>query len=270
MPIIPKPLNTGIYTIRNKVNGKRYLGSTADGFNFRWRTHRNALRRGVHVNAHLQASWNKHGEHNFEFLIEERVKPEDCQLREQWWLDRMGIPNHSCWYNVKPDARTNQGVKWSKEVRKNMSEGAKRRIERPGERERLAEAGRKATSIAIERANEKRKRIKEYKDKVKYYKRLKRKKTDEERMARIVPKSEGVSEVTREKMKESGKAAWDDPIKRQKRIDGHKGVVKNEVVWNDPILKQQRLEKQWATKKVLRKLRVSIILELLVLLCIYH
>ena len=59
----------GIYGIKNKVNNKIYVGKTMMNFGDRWDCHKSQLRGGYHDNPHLQNSWNKYGEDNFEFII---------------------------------------------------------------------------------------------------------------------------------------------------------------------------------------------------------
>ena len=74
----------GVYMIKNKINGKFYIGSSVD-ITYRWARHKRQLRNGNHHSIHLQRAWDKYGEENFEFkVIEEcsedmtfkRVKPE--------------------------------------------------------------------------------------------------------------------------------------------------------------------------------------------------
>lgn len=77
---------TGIYIIQNTVNKKCYVGSAVD-VRRREYTHRSALRRGVHGNPHLQASFNKHGEAAFEFKVVEECPKDKLIDREQHWLN---------------------------------------------------------------------------------------------------------------------------------------------------------------------------------------
>lgn len=56
------------YKIVNKINNKFYYGRTIN-INSRWNNHRQMLKRNDHFNIHLQRSWNKYGEDNFEFMI---------------------------------------------------------------------------------------------------------------------------------------------------------------------------------------------------------
>lgn len=52
--------NAGIYMIVNKVNGKRYVGSSRNCHR-RKSEHLSRLRRNAHINSKLQAAWNKYG-----------------------------------------------------------------------------------------------------------------------------------------------------------------------------------------------------------------
>lgn len=78
----------GVYCILNKVNNKRYIGSTVISFKDRMSHHRSRLKANGHKNIHIQRSWNKYGEDSFDFIILEVV--DDCDLvldREQFWID---------------------------------------------------------------------------------------------------------------------------------------------------------------------------------------
>ena len=59
----------GVYLIKNLVNNKVYIGSTTKSFRVRYTSHKSKLKSNKHGTPHLQASWNKHGGHNFEFSI---------------------------------------------------------------------------------------------------------------------------------------------------------------------------------------------------------
>ncbi len=79
----------GIYKIVNRKNGKYYIGSSVD-VHERWNEHRRALRAGTHVNPKLQASWNLHGESEFDFITVESLTegPRNTLLEvEQKYLD---------------------------------------------------------------------------------------------------------------------------------------------------------------------------------------
>ena len=59
----------GIYQIKNIINGKLYIGQTKDRFIERYWNHTWKLRNGTHENKHLQKSFIKYGEDNFEFSV---------------------------------------------------------------------------------------------------------------------------------------------------------------------------------------------------------
>ena len=66
----------GIYKIKNKVNGKVYIGQSIR-IEKRWIDHKKTLRSNSHRNIYLQNAWNKYGEENF---IHEII--EECDISE--------------------------------------------------------------------------------------------------------------------------------------------------------------------------------------------
>ena len=76
-------MTTGIYKIENKVNGKVYIGKSEKDIIERWDSHLYYLRRGNHSNSHLQHSYNKYGEHSFDFSILYSCPAEDCNVAEK-------------------------------------------------------------------------------------------------------------------------------------------------------------------------------------------
>ena len=81
-------MKSGIYQIRNTVNGKLYIGSSQD-IKFRWQCHVNDLRGRGHHSSYLQRSWNKYGKKCFEFEVLEYVAIESLIQREQFYLDTL-------------------------------------------------------------------------------------------------------------------------------------------------------------------------------------
>lgn len=81
-------MNSGIYKIENKINGKLYVGSTVN-FTRRWWKHRALLRHGKHPNSHLQASWDKYGDNAFSFSIVEQCLNDSLLSREQFYIDKL-------------------------------------------------------------------------------------------------------------------------------------------------------------------------------------
>lgn len=83
---------TGIYAIRNKINGKHYVGQSIDIKN-RWIQHRSRLRCGNHENYHLQNAYNMYSEDNFEYLVLEEC--DVCQLdeKEKFYIEKYNSYN---------------------------------------------------------------------------------------------------------------------------------------------------------------------------------
>lgn len=108
---------SGVYMIRNVLNQKCYIGSSAN-LSRRLRDHLNCLNKQTHQNKHLQAAYNKYGQKSFEFAILEQCENivDTLVAIEQKYLDLK--PE----YNNAPYANTNLGCKRSASQRKKMSE----------------------------------------------------------------------------------------------------------------------------------------------------
>ena len=92
----------GIYKIINVVNNKFYVGSAVD-LKRRKTRHFCELRNNKHNNRYLQASWNKHGEQAFVFVVVEELSPEtDLLAAENVWL-KEHVGKEYC-YNIGVDA----------------------------------------------------------------------------------------------------------------------------------------------------------------------
>jgi group I intron endonuclease len=74
-----------IYVIENKNSGKFYIGRTNNPA-ARKRGHFSELRRGIHGNPRLQASFNKHGEDAFEFRVVDSAESSEIQAKEAEWF----------------------------------------------------------------------------------------------------------------------------------------------------------------------------------------
>lgn len=111
----PKDLilnSSGVYEIKNTVNGKIYIGS-AHRFGKRWAEHRRRLRKGIHYNTYLQCSFNKYNEDVFEFKILFKCPKEYCIKLEQWCIDKLKPE-----YNICKIAGNRAGHKQSPETLK--------------------------------------------------------------------------------------------------------------------------------------------------------
>lgn len=105
----------GIYSIKNLVNNKIYVGSSIDLYT-RYFQHKSDLNKGIHKNKHLQNAWNKYGSNNFSFSIIEIVRNETELLkREQFWIDKLNVCNREIGYNIVPIAGNTIGRKMTYE-----------------------------------------------------------------------------------------------------------------------------------------------------------
>lgn len=110
---------SGIYAIRNMVNGKLYVGS-AISLKQRWHVHRSSLRRKKHHSIKLQRSWDKYGEASFEFVVLEPVTDKDDLIpREQYWIDLLNVVDDG--FNYAAIAGSLLGFKFSEAARAKMS-----------------------------------------------------------------------------------------------------------------------------------------------------
>jgi len=131
-------LQTGVYCIRNLVNGKRYVGSAAKSFQNRWKSHRNSLRRGDHIARHLQAAWNKYGESSFKFEVLERCTPENCIKKEQYWIDSCQAADSEHGYNQSPTAGSILGMKLSAQAKSKITNAVKKQWEDESHRKNVS------------------------------------------------------------------------------------------------------------------------------------
>ena len=71
-----------IYEIKNKITGKRYIGSSKD-YKVRWKRHLNELLKDKHHCSYLQRSFNKHGSEAFSFSIIKELNSIEEMLSEE-------------------------------------------------------------------------------------------------------------------------------------------------------------------------------------------
>jgi len=115
----------GIYKIENAVNGKVYVGR-AKCLNLRWAVHKSQLKKGVHVNRHLQAAYEKYGIEAFNYSVIEvlyesgilnKEKRNHLKEREQFWADHFDVFNPNKGYNLSP---ITEGGRMSPETRERL------------------------------------------------------------------------------------------------------------------------------------------------------
>ena len=113
-------LNSGVYIIVNRFNGKIYVGSTTRRFDRRWKEHQRLLKRGVHRCIPLQMAYNKYGEKYFEFKVISTVPANYCLKMEQYFINTLNPE-----YNVCKVAGNTRGNVLNESGRKIISEKLK-------------------------------------------------------------------------------------------------------------------------------------------------
>lgn len=112
---------SGIYGIRNLVNGKIYVGKTAclyrrcGQYKYDFKT-----RRLNHLNCYLIRSISAHGIENFEFFPLEFCGHDDLAERELYWMRELGSTDRRRGYNLRMDSSS--GMITHSETRERMSE----------------------------------------------------------------------------------------------------------------------------------------------------
>lgn len=113
MESIPK--KSGIYQIRNLVNGKIYVGSSIN-LHVRELSHFNSLKRNDHANEKLQRAYNKYGLDKLIFEVLEYVEKDKLLEREQYYIDTLNAVNEG--YNICPLAVHSVDYTWAPAQRK--------------------------------------------------------------------------------------------------------------------------------------------------------
>lgn len=109
----------GVYQIRNIVTGKVYIGSTITSFIHRWRQHHSKFKMGKHENTHLQSSYIKYGDSNFEYtVLYVGTSLEDIRTREQEFINILDSCNPDKGYNM--DSVVDRSTR-SEETKKKIS-----------------------------------------------------------------------------------------------------------------------------------------------------
>lgn len=111
---------SGIYQIKNTINGKLYIGSTIN-LKQRFNDHKKLLRYNKHPNKYLQSSWIKYGESNFIFELIQEVSHDLLLIREQYFIDLHSSYDKKKGYNLSKIAGNTLGYKFSEDSKLKMS-----------------------------------------------------------------------------------------------------------------------------------------------------
>lgn len=145
---------SGIYSIKNKKNGKIYIGQSVN-ITPRWWDHKKLLRKEKHPNDHLQSAWNMYGEESFEFIIIEECDESQLDEKEKFWILHFNSNDKKYGYNnsiggdfnpMKSSYIANKvskklkGRSFSEEHRKNLSKAHKGKKLSKKHRENMSKA----------------------------------------------------------------------------------------------------------------------------------
>lgn len=89
---------SGIYYIKNIINNKLYVGQSIDVY-ARLSRHKTDLR-GGRDSKHLQKSYNKYGEDNFEFVMFMECPVDDLDYWEKYYIAKWNTQDEKFGYNL--------------------------------------------------------------------------------------------------------------------------------------------------------------------------
>lgn len=89
-----------IYSIVNLINNKAYIGQTIGPLTERMRKHLEKLRSNTHPNNHLQYSYNKYGEQNFQIILLCETTIEELDKMEILYIALFDTTNDKKGYNI--------------------------------------------------------------------------------------------------------------------------------------------------------------------------
>ena len=194
-------MTCGIYMIQNKVNNKMYIGQAVD-IEDRWGEHRRGLRGGYHPNKHLQNSWKRDGEENFEFSILLECAESQLNTFEEYYILELMTYNDRVGYNKTYGGGSGRPTE---ETKRKLSESIKGKY-----------CGEKSYWYGKHRSEEVKRKISES---------LKGKQLSEEAKRKIseFQKGKQLSEETKRKMSESSKGKQLSEETKRKMSESKKG-----------------------------------------------
>ena len=126
----------GIYKIKNKINGKLYIGQSVY-IEHRFSEHKRKCKENKYNN-HFYNALKKHGIENFEFTIIEKCSKQNLNNREQYWIKFYNSNNSQYGYNKTTGGDSN--YKRTSDTKKKISESAKLKFKNPEIKEKYIQA----------------------------------------------------------------------------------------------------------------------------------
>lgn len=113
---------SGIYQIKNKINGKSYIGQSKDIYH-RWNKHKEVINPNSHSSMKsypLYQAFIKYGINNFDFIILEECSIDELNEREIYWIEKLNTyinePN-SQGYNLTRGGEGTNRINHEKELK---------------------------------------------------------------------------------------------------------------------------------------------------------
>lgn len=116
--------NIGIYCIINRINNKVYIGQSLN-LQKRFKEHKTDLKKGIHVNTHLQNAYNKYGVENFIFKVIMFCDASELNKYENFFIKIFHATDRNKGYNILQYA--NQNPSTVQEVKNKISKANKGR-----------------------------------------------------------------------------------------------------------------------------------------------
>jgi group I intron endonuclease len=129
--------HSGIYLIKNKINGKVYVGQTIN-ISKRWKSHLFPSTFEKNKKKPLYEAFEKYGIENFEFSVLEYCNKEFLNDREIYWIaEKKSLSPNG--YNIQNGGQIEYSYTSTEEHRKKLSEAGKGRKPTEKTRKKLSE-----------------------------------------------------------------------------------------------------------------------------------
>ena len=91
-----------IYSAKNCVNGKRYIGQTIRSLDQRKRQHLWASTHKPEISTHFYKAIQKYGKENFLWeVLDTAETQEELNIKESYWIEKYNTTNPTYGYNLK-------------------------------------------------------------------------------------------------------------------------------------------------------------------------
>jgi group I intron endonuclease len=225
---------SGIYSIRNTINNKVYIGSSKN-IHLRMLHHRYELESNCHHCDYFQKSFNKYGINNFKIEILEKIdlnifNEDYLYEREKYYINLYNSADSRFGYNMTTGGKGRAGIPMSKKIKKALKEGKKPVSEITRKRISDAGKGRKHTAETKEKMSKSRKGVFQW-----WNMKGQKKNLSEEERKKIGDRTRGIPRTMEQKLKSSkssrGIKKYPNGTKTSSEYTGV-SKMKNRKKWN--------------------------------------